>query len=365
MKLKFLFLFIWCMPFMASTQVTMTTQLPANGILLKDQLWNMVIVNNGNEIVVVKLQMDLRDISTGQSILNASSGKITVGRGMKSVTINDIQPLVYNYVSTEFSGNFLPCGNYLADYHLIQETDKGDVQVADEVVRINITPLSPPLLVFPEDHSNIETVYPQFTWMPPAPVQMFNPLVYDLTVVKIEDGQSPKEAMEFNTPVYSNTNLQNISEKMPSSFEQLISGKTYAWQVIARSGNTCSAQTEVWSFTIGKDSVTQIINQAPFIRISRSNTEVTVVHQGVLKMEYFNPGSDKKVTFTIYKAVDKMKKDRHSIQFDIPLNNGQNFLQYDLAKKAKLEEKTVYEVSMINGRGEEWLMRFVPVYYRK
>ena len=67
----------------------------------------------------------------------------------------------------------------------------------------------------------------------------------------------------------------------------------------------------------------------------------------------------------MYKITDPEKSSQQSVQFDLELENGQNFLQYNIAKKAKLDENAVYEVSVINCRGEEWLMKFIPVYYRK
>ena len=351
--------------FFAKAQITMTTQLPNSGVLLKDQLWNIVIINNGNDIVELKLQLDVRDILLGQSVINANAGKIVVGKGMKLITVKDVQPVMYNYVATEYSGNYLPCGSYTINYHLVQETIKGDVPVADEVVEINVTPLSPPFLTTPVDRVSIESVYPQFTWMPPAPVQMFNPLLYDITVVAVEEGQTPKEAMEFNKPVYINSNLQNPSEKMASGYEQLRQGKTYAWQVVARSGNSCAAPTEVFMFAIGKDTIAKIIDQAPYIKISKSNTEVAIIYEGVIKMEYNNTAGDKKLKFNVYKASDRQKENKNAIQFEIELTNGQNFLSHIINKKAALDDKTVYEISMINSRGEEWLMRFIPVYYKK
>jgi hypothetical protein len=254
MKTKILLGIIICLPFCMKAQITLTTLLPNSGMLLKDQLWNVVITNNTNDIAALTLQLDVRDVLLGQSVINASSGKIIIGKGMKLVTLKDVQPVIYDYVATEFSGNYLPCGSYIMNYHLVQETSKGDIlPVANEVIRINVTPLSPPLLTTPVDKSIIETAYPQFTWMPPAPIQMFNPLLYDITVVAIEEGQSPKEAIEFNKPVYINSNLQNPAEKMPASFGQLQQGKSYAWQVVARSGMNYASPTEVWAFTVKKE----------------------------------------------------------------------------------------------------------------
>lgn len=345
-------------------QITVTTQMPNTGILVKDQLWNVVITNNANDLVTLRLEIDITDILLGQSVLNASTGKIITGKGMKLLSSRDVQPIMYNYVSTEFSGNYAPCGSYNIHYRLIQEIPgKGDIPVADEVVRVNVTPLSPPLLTTPTDKAGIETVYPQFTWMPPTPIDMFNPLLYDINVVAIEEGQTAKEAIEYNRPVYFNTNIQSPSEKMPSSFEQLQQGKTYAWQVVARSGSACAAPTDVWTFTIGKDSLTKIIESAAFTKLSRNNTEVSTAQEGVIKMEYINNSEDKKVKCMIYKAGQKTSGKK--IHFSLTVVNGQNYLSYNINKKQKLEEKTVYEISLKNSRGEEWLMRFMPVYSSK
>jgi hypothetical protein len=366
MNIKIWLVLFICLPFMGQAQITITTQIPNTGMLLKEQLWNMIVTNNSNDIADVKVELDITDVVLGQSVLNASSGKITIGKGIKIITSRDIQPIVYNYVATEFAGNYAPCGTYSLHYRLLIEVPgKGEVPVADDITRIYVTPLSPPLLSLPADKSGIETVYPQFAWMPPTPMEMFSPLLYDINVVVIEEGQSAKEAIEINKPVYFNTNIQNPSEKMPSSFEQLQQGKSYAWQVVARSGSACAAASDVWMFTLGKDSITKIIESAAFTKLSRSNTEVTTAQEGNIKMEYINNIGDKQVKCVVYKAGEKQKEGHKAIHFKLKLVDGQNYLSYNINKKQKLDEKTVYEVSLKNSRGEEWLMRFMPVYSSK
>jgi hypothetical protein len=356
MKTKILLAIIICMPFFMEAQITLTTQLPNSGMLLKDQLWNMVITNNSNDIAELKLQLDIRDILLGQSVINASTGKIIVGKGMKLVTIKDVQPIMYNFAATEFSGNYLPCGSYIINYHLVQETIKGDVPVADEVIKINITPLSPPLLTTPVDKSGIETVYPQFTWMPPAPMEMFNPLVYDITVVAIEEGQSPMEAMAFNKPVYINTNLQNPSEKIPGSFEQLKQGKSYAWQVVARSGFSCADVSEVWEFKINPPSaVNLIVEQTPFFKMKKDNPDKGIAPNGILKASYINETTE---STAVVQIIDLSSHEKNIPAFKIKIQPGENLIQYDLKKLISLQEGKVYEAQIINDRKERWLIQF-------
>jgi hypothetical protein len=363
MKRKILLTIIICIPFFIKAQITLTTQLPNSGILLKDQLWNMVIINNGNDIAELRMQLDVRDVLLGQSVINASAAKIIIGKGMKLVTVKDVQPVMYNYIATEFSGNYLPCGNYTISYHLVQETTKGDVPVANEVVRINVTPLNPPLLTTPADKSKIETVYPQFSWMPPVPVQMFNPLVYDIAVVAVEEGQSAKEAMEFNKPVYINTNLQNPSEKMASSFEQLQQGKTYAWQVVARSGMAYSIPTEIWIFTLEKKSDPDIIiAQTPFTKMKKDNPDKGIAPNGVLKMSYVHETAENEATVHVF---DLSNAKKNISEFKIKIQPGENLIQQDLNKLLPLQEGKIYEVQIINNRNEKWVMQFELHQYKK
>lgn len=347
---------IFCVPFFLKAQINLTTQLPGDGMLLKDQLWNMIITNNSDEIATLKLQLDIRDILQGQSVFNASSGKIIVGKGIKLVTIKDVQPIMYNYMETSFSGNYLPCGSYLINYHLVQETIKGDVPVADDVVPINITPLSPPLLVMPADKSTIEEWYPQFTWVPPAPMQMFNPLEYNINVVVMEEGQKAKEAIEFNKPVYFNTNIQNPSQKMPTSFEQLQKGKSYAWQVVAKSGFSCAAVSEVWEFTINPAPANNlIVEQTPFIKMKKDNPDKGIAPNGILKASYINETTETKATVQISDLGSPQKNIR---EFTIKLQPGENLVQYDLKKLLALQPGHVYEAQIINSRKERWVMQF-------
>ncbi len=356
MKSKILLAIIFCVPFFLKAQINLTAQLPGDGMLLKDQLWNMIITNNSNDMVTLKLQLDVRDVLLGQSVINAVSEKIIVGKGINIISIKDVQPIMYNYMETSFSGNYLPCGSYLINYHLVQETTKGDVPVADDVIPINITPLSPPLLTTPADKSIIEEWYPQFTWVPPAPMQMFNPLEYDINVVVIEEGQKAKEALEFNKPVYFNTNIQNPSQKMPTSFEQLQKGKSYAWQVVARSGFSCAAVSEVWEFSINSAPKNNlIVEQTAFIKMKKDNPDKGIAPNGILKASYINETTETTATVQITDLGSQQKNIR---EFTIKLQPGENLVQYDLKKLLTLQPGHVYEAQIINSRKERWVMQF-------
>ncbi len=246
---KIIFSILLVVPFITKAQITINAQLPPGGLVQKEQLWNLVIANNKAEILDVSIKMNLQDAVTGQVVLSASTGNILLGKGVKIISNRDIQPVQYNYNVQDVSRTFLPMGNYTACYRLMKNDD-GQEALGEDCISINIDPLSPPLLNTPADNSILEIQYPQFTWMPPTPFDMFSNLSYDLLVTELLPGQNATDAIQYNTPIYSRSNLSQPYENYSSSFTKLEIGKTYAWQVVAKNGQRYSAKTAVWIFKI-------------------------------------------------------------------------------------------------------------------
>ncbi len=246
---KILFLALCTAPFFTKAQVTINAQLPPAGLVQKDQLWNLVITNNKADVIDVSIKMNLQDAVTGQIVLSASTGNILISKGVKIISVKDIQPILYNYNVQELSRTNIPMGNYIACYRIVKN-DEGQDLLGEDCININIDPLSPPLLNTPADKSYIQTPFPQFSWMPPAPFDMFNNLSYDLLITELLSGQNTTEAIQYNTPVYSRTNINQPYETYASSFKKLDTGKTYAWQVIAKNGLSYAAKTDVWTFKV-------------------------------------------------------------------------------------------------------------------
>ena len=180
-------------PLLVEGQVTVSVQLPPAGMIQKDQLWNLVLVNNGNETLEISVSLNLQDAVTGQTVLSAGSRSFTIGKGVKMLNPLDVQPVQYNYLAAEFTSNYIPLGSYVACYRILKNIVEGAKPIADECVRLNINPLSPPLLNTPFDKSVVQTVYPQFSWLPPSPAEMFSNLNYDIAVTEVLQGQSPAD----------------------------------------------------------------------------------------------------------------------------------------------------------------------------
>lgn len=348
------------MPLLMKGQLTINTQLPSAGFVQKEQLWNLVLTNNKDDILDVHLQMSLQDAVTGQTVLTANSGNILVGKGVKVLTANDVQPIVYNYNIPDVAGSYLPLGAYVVCYQ-IRANARKEEPLAQDCIQLNIDPLSPPLLSTPLDKSEIDNPYPQFTWMPPSPYDMFTNLSYDLLLAEVMPGQSAPEAILYNTPIYVKSNILQPYDLYTSSFSSLDTGKVYAWQVVAKNGLNYAAKTEVWTFKVKPPSLVKlIIEQTPFIKMGRDYPEKGIAPNNILKLSYINETTD---SIAVIQVVDLANRSNHIPAFTVTIQPGENLIQYDLKKIISLEEGKLYEAQIVNSRKERWVIQFEGRYY--
>ncbi len=349
------------LPFLVKSQVNVNVQMPPAGLVQKEQLWNLVLVNNGDAMDIT-LQLNLQDAVTGQVVLTATTGNMIVSKGAKMIKAGNIQPISYTYNLTDFSRNYIPMGSYIACYQVINAVARKEVPVAEECIKFAVDPLSPPLLTSPADKGTVTAPYPQFTWMPPTPFDMFTSLNYDLLVTEVLEGQSATEAIQYNTPVYTKSNLTQPYEAYASSFTKLDTGKIYAWQVVAKNGLNYAAKTDVWTFKLVPPSwVQQIIEQTPYIKMKRDNPEKGIAPNGVLKLSYTNETADTAVAVQV-KEINGQSKGE--VVFDMKINRGENLLQKDLQKLLPLKDGIIYEATIRNSRGEIWRVLFEVKEYK-
>lgn len=352
---KIILIFLFCAPILGNAQIVLNAQLPPAGLVSKDQLWNLILVNNKDDVMDIRIQMNLQDPITGQVVLSANTGNILLSKGVKVISFQDLQPIYYNYNIPDVSGRYLPMGSYTACYQVSNNVGE-DRPLIQECIRFNIDPLSPPLLNSPADKAEIESPYPQFTWMPPTPYEMFTNLAYDLIVTEVLQGQSPTEAVQYNTPIYTKNNITLPYESYASSFTKLDTGKIYAWQVIAQNDLKYSAKTEIWTFKISTIvPISQIIAQTPFIKMKRDNPEKGIAPNAILKLSYTNEAID---TSVILHIVDLNNRQNKPILLTISVDRGENLIQEDLKKVLTGKEESLYEAYIINSRNEKWKLFF-------
>ena len=108
---------------------------------------------------------------------------------------------------------------------------------------------TPLMLSLPMNQDTIEEDEPVFVWQTTlSNVQNDPRLNVQLAVVKMEEDQTPSEAMVENTPVFIRQNLLSNTLNYSSIDHELEEGVWYAWQVVLFYNGVQVQQSEVWKF---------------------------------------------------------------------------------------------------------------------
>ncbi|HVU55679.1 MAG TPA: hypothetical protein VHD83_11535 [Puia sp.] len=341
-------------------QISMTLQVPPAGVLVKNQLWNMLLVNSGASSLTVRVQLTLLDEKNNQPVLTAVSAPLMLSHGARQVQAKDLGPIQYNYSGPSFHADedpngLLPVGSYQACYTVVAP-EKGNVLRAENCIQVNVDPLSPPLLNTPSDEARLFTTYPQFTWLPPTPVGLFNDLSYDLIVVEVLPGQGKADAIQQNIPIYSVGFVKDLYSNYPSSYRALDTSHLYAWRIVALNNGLPAAMSDVWTFRVTTPPVPGLKQrEQPYIELKRG-LDPSVASVGTsLKFTYENRTADSAVAYTIVSLEDPGNPVVQ--QGRLSLSRGRNFLELTLTGGGYAARKA-YLFSMVNGRNETWTIKF-------
>jgi hypothetical protein len=343
----------------ARAQVTMTAQVPPEGVLMKAQLWNMAIVSVSDAPVTVRIMMRLTDIRTNQPVLTGVSRDVTLAKGAKQLQAGDVSPVQYEYLSdiADRSPNgLLPVGNYQACYSVyIQGTYKGDL-ISEDCIPFTVSPVGPPLLNTPADNSVLESFNPQFTWLPPSPASLFSNLNYELLLTEVRNGQSSVEAIQQNLPVYRLPSTKSPFANYPSSALSLDTGKLYAWTVIARNGNTFAAQTDVWTFRLKSTLVKSEVAEDTHIQLRKDLDGAVASVTGNVHFTYTNAVNDSTVK---YELLSLETGNTVITSGDFTVVPGDNMIAFPIKRKFNLQDGRSYLLRVKNSRNEYFQMKFV------
>lgn len=327
-------------PALLPAQIVMSVQLPPAGIVQKDQLWNVVITNNSTMEYETKLLLSLQSVETGQTILTANTASFSLGKGLKVTSSRDLQPIIYNYTTAGAGTEYLPLGTYVACYTLYRLQQEVVEKLAEECVRLTISPLSPPFLVTPLDKSHLADQWPQFIWTAPAPLDLFSDLNYDLILSEVLPGQTPAQALQYNPSVYSRIGLKATYEPYPASYSRLEAGKTYAWQVIARNGTNYRASTETWTFTLAEDSAEKRGMTPAFVQLKSNRDEAPLSYvSDTLYVQHYSYELSGEATVRFLDADETVLEEKKQA-----LRYGNNFLRFPIGRR--YQKRKVYRLSL-------------------
>lgn len=321
-----------------NAQVSIQPLLPMVGIVQKNTLWNIAIVNSSKTNYDCRIELTLRDRVSGLEVFTATTSQFILATGAKQLNESILAPLQYNYLSTMASrrDDFIPIGNYIVCYRL---TEIGKLPLAEECVAFDVEPLSPPMLITPSDSAILEVAPSQFTWIPPAPMNLFNRLDYQIVIVEILDGQKPEEAIQQNLPFYTEPNISINQLSYKGTVTNFEKDKTYAWQVVAKDNSSYAGKSEVWTFKIA--STIEKIKNTPisYILMEEDIKGVSQINSNEIYLKYASQinSFEAEIIFSDEKG-NRIKKVNQTIQ------PGDNYLNFSLNNQFKKDK--IYVVSI-------------------
>ena len=345
----------------AHAQVNMTMQVPPAGVLMKNQLWNLVLVNSGNSNLLVRVNLVLLDVQTNQPVITATSAPISLSKGARQLQARDVSPIQYAYsipaarVDMDPNG-MLPAGRYQACYTVVN-IQKGDITLVENCIPVNVDPLSPPLLNTPANEDKLMTPYPQFTWLPPTPIGLFNDLGYAIIVVEVLPGQGKADAVQQNIPLNASVYTKDLFWNYPASTRSLDTGKVYAWRIVAMNSGKAVALSDIWTFRVTSNRPTaEAEKPTPFVEVKRTQDAVIAATGNVLRIMYDNAAADSTIKYTI----TSIEEPGNPVvqEGELTLKYGQNQLQVPLRSNRKIQSNKVYLFRFVSSRNESWTVKF-------
>lgn len=340
----------------------MTIQVPPTGVMAKNQLWNMVLVNAANAPITIYVGLSLLNTADNRPVMTATTRPITLSKGARQLMAKDIGPVTYTYLSSAFNADMnpnglLPAGNYLACYTVYAQIYESTLTLAEDCVPVEVQPLSPPQLNTPADQSILDMNYPQFTWLPPMPLQLFGNLQYDFLLVAVQPGQNAYQAIQQNIPIYNRHSGATPFLNYPASNTRLDTGVNYAWCVVAKNSNEFIAQSEVWTFKVTQPvAIRNGLGGNGYIRLKMGLDASVAACSGKLPVIYENEAGDSSVIYSVRLIDDGTN--REIINGSTPLHGGDNYLDITVGRN-KLVSGRTYLFQILDGRQRWWSKKFI------
>jgi len=238
----------------------------------------------------------------------------------------------------------------------VLQTVHGSTPLAEDCIPLEVQPLSPPQLNTPADTSVLETAYPQFSWLPPTPINIFSNLNYQLILVEVGADQGAYQAIQQNIPVYSISGLQDPVNLYPASAKPLDTGKVYAWRILALNEDRFIDQSDVWTFKLATPKAAPVMVPGGNYISLRSGKEraagVQLLSGDTIGIKYYSFERDHADTVRFISADGKTVL--RSVQM---ISYGPNYFTYVLS--SAFQRGSLYRVEVTDNRKNRYSASFI------
>jgi hypothetical protein len=309
-------------------QIVLTPYQPGYQTFRVSDAFDFSCMNMGQDQIKGLLTVEIRSAG-GEEVMYIESQVIEIFPGTV-MQGSYIQWLDYKFgtgaLGTQLNmSGYLSSGQYTYCVRFVNLSN--NVVEASSCLELEIRPIVPMLLLTPSDGSNpCDPLI--FTWQPPISVDL-KELLFAFKLVRVEDSQSPVEAILQNVPIVDVFDIKEPFYAIDFSLVKLEPQLQYAWQVEVFEGATSLQKSEVWSFIFCDDKppVVKIDKQYQFLNLEEGRANFATVIEEV-NFAIDNRFNLPHLPVTIYcQDLDQFGE----LKVDpIPLHEGLNFVDLKL-----------------------------------
>ncbi len=330
-------------------------QKPSNPFKFSSQqVWDI----NLSSPVDAKLILTAQIRKNQNMVFEAKSQELQIKSGFNSLSSLTVQSsLAVFYASTIKSwhdaNGTLPPGKYSICYTARCVEQNCGISVDDvQCFDISIELPTPLLLNSPSDQEIIDDKTPLLTWIPPAPV---SPEVrYKLTLVEMRSGQTKTDAILRNIPLLEKPEIATNLLQYPMDIPELVEGNTYAWKVEAQFNSETIATSEVWEFTIGKDTIEEKKEIISYIKVRELTPDSKVHVENTLRLDFHEFSSRNGVLRIQIFDVNNRRKGEQ----EVPIEYGENLLNIAISGMG-LKSDEEYWATISGPDGKSYRLAFI------
>lgn len=301
------------------------------------------VINNDKIMGQIFFIGSIVNSTSGQKVVTARTKIIELPVGLTKLNESVLQPsyTVHSTIATQYEN--LPFGNYEV---CIKAYVVGGIEdLASACQSIEVTPISPPLLLAPENASAIQEKYPLLAWLPPMPIGK-DKVLYDLKLVEIQPNQTPYDAIQRNFALLERNNIVGTTLQYPANAMGIEDGKRYAWKIFAKTDkNKPIGETEIWWFEKKPiESQTDLEDIQPnkdFIRLRKGKDMDMSYVRDDIKIIY-----DERYGECIAELIITAENGKEVLNKKVNLKKGENRILIDFTTEGNIRRNAVYTITV-------------------
>jgi hypothetical protein len=218
-----------------------------------DGLLQVKLANPANQSQLVSLKVTVTVANAGQ-VVTIRSAPFQLLPGTSSLPAGLFSRAAIRFSENKIAAVCRQSGYFTeGDYEYCFELTPGDPShqgevIAEQCFDYYLQPFSPLILINPAEEDKICNKRPPFFWQPLLP--SIPGVQYRFLLTEVKAGQAKVEALNYNTPVINQLNINMPMLFFPPLAKDLTEGKTYAWQVTAYKNDMMLVNSEIWEFTV-------------------------------------------------------------------------------------------------------------------